>query len=230
MKDMTKFRFSRDDLELKPGHVSGQSALCLVYADTRAYQDALDSFGIVWGTTVQAVGPKAAIVALTIDGITRSASGEDTDLMSAEARAFKRACSAFGLGRYLYSIDVGFQPFDGKRFSQAAWQAVYKAVAALDAPERTQGTPAVDNTTSTPKRPQKPATQPTGDADDLDKLHKHFHALGKELYSDAWDTVRKKNVKRVSGGRTDSSTELTPDEVQALIDGMNIVRKQRQAA
>jgi hypothetical protein len=51
--------------------------------------------------------------------------------MSAEARAFKRACSAFGLGRYLYSIDLGFQPYDGKRFGQAAYAALDKALVAL---------------------------------------------------------------------------------------------------
>jgi len=134
MTNLTAYRFSHNDLTLKPGKVSGQSALCLVYADSRAYQDALDAASVNWGTTVQAVGPKAAIVALTIDGVTRSATGEDTDLMSAEARAFKRACSAFGLGRYLYSIDLGYQPYDGKRFGQAAYAALDKALATLGTP------------------------------------------------------------------------------------------------
>lgn len=76
---------------------------------------------------------KTAIVTLTIDGVTRSASGEDTDFMSAEARAFKRACSAFGLGRYLYSVDLGWQPYDGKKFGQAAYTALDRALAQLDA-------------------------------------------------------------------------------------------------
>jgi hypothetical protein len=134
MTNFLDYRFSKHDLTLKPGKTSGQSALCLVYADTRAYQDALDAAGVTWATTIQAVGPKTAIVALTVDGITRSASGEDTDFMSAEARAFKRACSAFGLGRYLYSIDLGFQPWDGKRFGQAAYDTLDKALAKLAAP------------------------------------------------------------------------------------------------
>lgn len=129
MTNLAAYRFSRSDLTLKPGKVSGQSALCLVYADSRAYQDALDSASVTWGTNVVAIHDKAAIVALTIDGVTRSASGEDTDFMSAEARAFKRACSAFGLGRYLYSINLGYQPFDGKRFGQAAYAALDRALA-----------------------------------------------------------------------------------------------------
>src|SRR5688572_19209767 len=98
MTNLHTYRFPVSDLTLKPGKVSGQSALCLVYADVRAYQDALDSAGLVWESSVVAVNATTAIVALTLDGITRSASGEDTDFMSAEARAFKRACSAFGLG------------------------------------------------------------------------------------------------------------------------------------
>lgn len=215
MLNLISYRFSRDDLMLKPGRVSGQSALCLVYADTRAYQDALDSFGIVWGTTVQAVGPKAAIVTLTIDGVTRSASAEDTDLMSAEARAFKRACSAWGLGRYIYDLDLGFQPWDGKRFGQAAYQALTKALRAIETPQNA---------------PQGDAVPPSEADDDLDKLNKHFHALGTELYGDMWGKVRQRNAKRVSGGRTDSSKDLTPDEIQTLINGMNQVKAKRLVA
>src|SRR5215204_3640610 len=131
--NLNSYRFPQPDLTLKPGKVSGQSALCLVYADSRAYQDALDAAGIVWATQITAVNDKTAIVSLTVDGIARSASGEDTDLMSAEARAFKRACSAFGLGRYLYNIDLGWQPYDGKRFGPAAYNALGKALAACSA-------------------------------------------------------------------------------------------------
>jgi hypothetical protein len=126
--NLLAYRFPQSDLTLKPGSVKGDRALCLVYADTRAYQDALDAAGVVWATTIVAVNDKTVIVALTIDGVTRSASGEDTDFMSAEARAFKRACSAFGLGRYLYSIDLGWQPYDGKHFGQAAYNALQKAL------------------------------------------------------------------------------------------------------
>jgi hypothetical protein len=141
MTNLTDYRFSKQDLTLKPGKVSGQSALCLVYADSRAYQDALDTLDVTWSTGIVAVNPTTAIVSLTINGCTRSASGEDSDFMSAEARAFKRACSAFGLGRYIYSIDLGFQPYDGKRFGQAAYTALDRALAALDAPTAPVATP-----------------------------------------------------------------------------------------
>jgi hypothetical protein len=40
---------------------------------------------------------------------------------------------AFGLGRYLYSINLGWQPYDGKRFGQAAYTALDKALGQLDA-------------------------------------------------------------------------------------------------
>lgn len=139
MTTFTDYRFPVSDLTLKPGKVSGERALCLVYADSRAYQDALDGAGVTWGTTVTAVNATTAIVALTVDGVTRSASGEDTDFMSAEARAFKRACSAFGLGRYLYSIDLGWQPYDGKRFGQAAYAALDRELAANGPKQLTTG-------------------------------------------------------------------------------------------
>lgn len=134
MNILLDYRFPQSDLTLKPGKVSGQSALCLVYADVRAYQDALDLTEVCWSSSLVAVNATTAIVSLTVNGCTRSASGEDTDFMSAEARAFKRACSSFGLGRYLYGIDLGFQPFDGKRFGQAAYAALDKALAALTPP------------------------------------------------------------------------------------------------
>lgn len=68
------------------------------------------------------------------------------------------------------------------------------------------------------------------EADDLDKLHRHFHALGTDLYGDQWDMVRKRNASRVSNNRTDSSKDLTADEVQALINGMKQLKQKREAA
>lgn len=132
MTNLLAYRFPVAELTLKPGKVSGQSALCLVYADSRSYQDGLDAAGVVWSSSITAVNDKTAIVTLSIDGVCRSASGEDSDFMSAEARGFKRACSAFGLGRYLYSIDLGFQSFDGRHFAPSAYTALQRALAALD--------------------------------------------------------------------------------------------------
>src|SRR5215472_9780630 len=57
---------------------------------------------------------------VTIDGLgTHSGTGEewadeDNAMTSAEAQAFKRACSCFGLGRYFYDFDAPWVDMDDK--------------------------------------------------------------------------------------------------------------------
>lgn len=58
-----------------------------------------------------------------------------------------------------------------------------------------------------------PATLP-------ETLRKKLHVVGHQLYGDGWDTKRPELVKHVTGGRTESSKELTVDEAQKLITGM----------
>ncbi len=104
----------------------GTRGLMLPYADPRAYSDRLNDLFTPAGWsrkyTVQASapvqrskrGPAAKILVtceVTIAFIgTNSGTGEDWSdkenaLTGAEAQAFKRALSCFGLGRYLYDID-----------------------------------------------------------------------------------------------------------------------------
>lgn len=107
--------FPMTDLAIKPAAVAqdGTQALALVYADMRAYQDRLDAVvgPTNWSTDILPWGDHKVIVRLTICGVTKCATGEgDPDDVngncgtSAEAQAFKRACSAFQLGRYLYEL------------------------------------------------------------------------------------------------------------------------------
>lgn len=51
-------------------------------------------------------------------------------------------------------------------------------------------------------------------------LFKKFQALGSELYGPGWNDKRHQLSESVSHGRTTSSSELTVEEVQKLIDGM----------
>lgn len=124
--------------------------------------------------------------------------------------------------------DAGSPTVDARQTTQSARRA-------------TPPQPAIDSITqhrNGTQRAPAPATEgdSNGDvlfdreADRLEKLHRHMHALGHELYGDKWDEVRARNVKRVSEGRTDSSKELLPREVQALIDGMTQLKQQKQAA
>lgn len=173
-----------------------------------------------------------------------------------EAQSFKRACVMFGLSRYLYQLPSGWADYDPatKKFTEKAKAKLtgilvqhYRratdpkreglddlyAETPQDVPQPAQGKQA----TPTPQGPQEAAVQARDDAgeggadgDELDRLHKRFHALGVDLFGDQWNTVRAKNAMRVSNGRTDSSKELTADEIQALVTGMVKVKAQRKAA
>lgn len=111
----------------------GTRGLMLPYADPRAYSDRLNDLFTPAGWsrkyTVQASapvqrgrrGPAAKILVtceVTIACIgTNSGTGEEWSdkenaLTAAEAQAFKRALSLFGLGRYLYDIDGGWVELD----------------------------------------------------------------------------------------------------------------------
>jgi hypothetical protein len=85
-------------------------ALALAYVDARHYQARLDA--VVgpngWQVAYRPWGERAVICALTILGITRedvgeAEKGDPNQATSAAMQAFKRACAAFGLGRYLYT-------------------------------------------------------------------------------------------------------------------------------
>ncbi len=116
----------------KPGMVGKDQgkALALAYADLRAYQNRLDEIcGMGWSVTYTPWGERI-VCHLTIQGITRSSSGEPDSQSerseiagtSAEAQAFKRACAMFGLGRYLYnlpSVWVEYEPAT-KQFTDKA--------------------------------------------------------------------------------------------------------------
>ncbi len=116
----------------KPGMMSKDQgkALALAYADLRAYQNRLDELcGMDWSVTYTPWGERI-VCHLTIEGVTRSSSGEP-DIQSeraeiagttAEAQAFKRACAMFGLGRYLYNLPSVWVEYDPatKQFTDKA--------------------------------------------------------------------------------------------------------------
>jgi hypothetical protein len=84
--------------------------LALAYVDARHYQARLDTVVGPGGWMVQYKpwGDRAVICALTILGVTREDVGEaeksdPNQATSAAMQAFKRACAAFGVGRYLYT-------------------------------------------------------------------------------------------------------------------------------
>lgn len=110
--------FAQRVVELKPGATTQDKArgLAMPYVDMRAYFTRLDRVcGPDGWSHVYRLGDRGVVCELTLFGITKSATGDypidqrnekpdENPVTSAEAQAFKRACAAFGLGRYLYAL------------------------------------------------------------------------------------------------------------------------------
>ncbi len=94
-------------------------AQALPYAEPRVYEDRLNAVcpGL-WSVTFKPWGERL-ICELTIGGLTRSSTGEENDGFApgtaTEAQAFKRACSKFGLGRYLYDVPISWVEYDEQK-------------------------------------------------------------------------------------------------------------------
>lgn len=111
-------------------------ALALPYADPREYEKRLDEVAPgAWECTFQPWGETKVICRLTIFSVTRASTGEASDDgfaavgPTAEAQAFKRACSKFGLGRYLYdAVDqwVGYDKVKKKLTETPSFKTVKK--------------------------------------------------------------------------------------------------------
>lgn len=112
---LPKKHFEKDGKAYAPG---------LPFADKRVYEDRLnDVCPGEWSTQAQMLlaGDKlVAVVTVVICGVPHTDVGESP--LSSEnaatesfAQAFKRACSQAGLGRYLYSLEKQFLPWDKER-------------------------------------------------------------------------------------------------------------------
>jgi hypothetical protein len=62
----------------------------------------------------------------------------------------------------------------------------------------------------------------------MSALFEEFNTLGQDLYGEQWEQVCRRNVKRISGGKTQESGQLTPDQIQQLITGMMKVKSKRE--
>ena len=138
--------FEPEAVEFKAGAITQDKAraLALAYVDSRVYQVRLDATAPDWRNEYirEYTGDRVIVTcALTVAGVTRQAIGEslqanvrpdgssvleENAATSAEAQAFKRACSAFGLGRYLYSVPQVWADYDGgkRQFTLPALHAL----------------------------------------------------------------------------------------------------------
>lgn len=226
--------FHPQQISWKPRSVSkdGTRALALAYADLRVYQNRLDEVcGLEWSVTYTPWGGRV-ICHLTINGVTRSSTGE-ADSQSekseiagtaAEAQAFKRACSMFGLGRYLYGLPALWVDYDSQvRQFTAQGQAKLKEMLV----QHYQRTSA--------KALEEESVADIADDDEeandlLVQLWQQFDGLGSELYGSRWGEVSRHNVDRLTEGATDKPEELTAVQLQTLIDGMETIQRQRKPA
>lgn len=121
--------FALEDIDFLPkGKVERDGkTLCMAlpYADPRVYQDRLNAVAYgEWSTPAPVVivaGNKLiCYVTVILCGVPHTDVGEATNNeentgTEAWAQAFKRACSQFGLGRYLYDLEKEWVPFNPQR-------------------------------------------------------------------------------------------------------------------
>lgn len=115
--------FPADQIKWRAGATNRDKtkAIALPYAEARAYEDRLNTTCPGhWHVDFQPWGDNRIICRLTIHNLARSSTGEAGDAnpdiagTSAEAQAFKRACSKFGLGRFLYDAPTTWVAYDAK--------------------------------------------------------------------------------------------------------------------
>jgi hypothetical protein len=120
--------FAIEDVDLLPkGKLERDGkVLCMAlpYADPRVYQDRLNKLAPgQWETPAPialTVGEKLiCYVTVVLCGITHTDVGEaspgENQGTESWAQAFKRACSQFGLGRYLYDLEKAWVAYNKER-------------------------------------------------------------------------------------------------------------------
>lgn len=117
--------FPQGVVELKPTATTQDKsrALATPYVDMRVYFARLDKIcgPEHWESAIE-LSDRGAVCRLTLFGVTKCATGDyptdrgdENPATSAEAHAFKRACAAFGLGRYLYSLPMVWAAYDSQK-------------------------------------------------------------------------------------------------------------------
>jgi hypothetical protein len=209
--------FDPREIKWRVTHTSKDSrrGAVIAYADARAYQDRLNTIVTAAGwssnyhvctlTNIMRTrgfnkevmsGKVLSTCKVTIEGIgDHSATGEawadeDCAMTSSDAQAFKRACSAFGLGRYLYNLEEVWVDLDEhkqpKRLPQLPkWAMPGKAVDAGRA--ETQRSAASKQNTPTGNEGSTTAVDPRL----IDEIEGFRRELGKDLHGEVIQKIGK---------------------------------------
>ena len=204
----------------KPQATTGKKdkALAVAYADARAYQNRLDEVcGLDWSVSYTPWGDRI-ICHVTINGITRSSTGE-ADSQSerseiagtaAESQAFKRACAMFGLGRYLYSLPALWVEYDAanQRFTDQARTRLNGII--LQHYRRWQ-------------QGQKDAELEDSAGEEVEPLRQLLDEAGQECYGQEWPVMRAKKAAKLGV----AEEALTAEQIQSMINGLRTLKAQR---
>lgn len=224
--------FPASAISWRAGSVSRDKkrAQALPYAEPRVYEDRLnDVLGPDWSCRFITWGEQRLICELSVrvqddagdvTEITRTSTGEfdSGDRIAqgtaAEAQAFKRACSKFGLGRYLYDLPISWVGYDenSRRLTETPTlperkvSVPFKPAAPLQAEPRLLETPAAPVEAGEAKLSAKRA----------DAMQRELEKLG------FIPGEQRKLAEKVLGHRVKEFSELT--ETEAL-EVWNVARR-----
>lgn len=196
-------------------------AMALAFVDPRHYQDRLTSiFGFDWDSSLEHYENNIVFCTVEINGTKRTSSGQDSDVTKAEAQAFKRACTQFGLGRDLYNYPKTWIPYDQVK-KQLVWGKIPKPYIGMAEPLKTPAT--VQQVQDYKELP---------DAEPLTKTeaqNMHVHISGKyrkyvkqkEHYDLASECI---------GEVITSFTQLTKTEATAVLEHIRVTAFERKNA
>ena len=215
----------------KPDKDNKFKAMALAYVEPRDYEDRLNAvFGLEWSCHFKEWGANKIICELTIQGHTRSSTGEANEGegfavgTAAEAQAFKRACSKFGLGRELYNYPKVWVEYD-KVKKQLIWGKTKKPYLA----QQVQQQPTQQTITVEQVQPQVQALK-----DDVLISQNDAAALHKYLGSTYGNWVKSSEHKYLAslamGREITSFTELTRSESKLVMEEVRETAAERKRA
>src|SRR6266704_2388453 len=231
IKEQLKAPFALEDIDFLPKgktELDGKT-LCMAfpYADPRVYQDRLNELAYgEWSTpapVVIAAGNKLiCYVTVILFGVPHTDVGEATNNeentgTEAFAQAFKRACSQFGLGRYLYDLDREWVPFkvEGKSgridLDKAGKAAIVRKMYQKAGSSTGQATTPKPALQTVPAQPQAQDAQP--ETPTVKELQKRCNALFGVGF---WQTMILKALKVENMDIVLKDNDLTADDRLAI--------------